>query len=546
MYTPALLALFSLLANISCGARLNVKHELASRAETFDNPILWEDYPDLDVFRIGDVFYYSSSTFAFSPGAPVLKSYDLVNWTPVTHSVPRLNFGSKYNLEKSRAYVQGIWASTLRYRESSDKFIWLGCIEGGRTYIWTADGTNAAANNGEVSNWNWTSAGTIPVCYYDNGLLIDDDDTMYVAYGNTQIRVAQLNADGTAEVKNELVYEGPNQIYLEGARMYNINGTYYIFVTQPASAEWVLKSDSPWGPYESRILVDRIKGPLPNAGYSHQGGIVDTQDGVWYYVAFMDSYPGGRIPVAAPLTWTADGWPELVTVDGAWGKTYPVPVATNKTVPPPTGLDDFSGSALSEEWEWNHNPDDSKWELAGGGLRLHTATITTDLFSARNTLTHRILGPKSSGTFRIDISKMSSGDRAGAVLFRDTAAYIGIHKDDSTTGLVMVNDLSLTSGWQTDSTGRVAATGPALAANTTDLWLHIKADITPAFSGTTAVRQTTFWYSTDGTNYEKLGPAFKMSNTWQFFTGYRFGVFNFATQALGGEVLVKSFEMELL
>jgi hypothetical protein len=41
---------------------------LAARAATFSNPILWEDYPDLDVFRVGDVFYYSSSTFAFSPG----------------------------------------------------------------------------------------------------------------------------------------------------------------------------------------------------------------------------------------------------------------------------------------------------------------------------------------------------------------------------------------------------------------------------------------------------------------------------------------------
>lgn len=68
---------------------------LSKRADTFSNPVLWEDHPDLDVFRIGDVFYYPSSTFAYSPGAPVLKSYDLVNWEPVSHSVPELNFGDK-------------------------------------------------------------------------------------------------------------------------------------------------------------------------------------------------------------------------------------------------------------------------------------------------------------------------------------------------------------------------------------------------------------------------------------------------------------------
>jgi beta-xylosidase len=420
----------------------------------------------------------------------------------------------------------------------------MGCVEG-KTYIWTADGHNAAANNGEVSSWSWTAAGTIPTCYYDSGLFIDDDDTIYVAYGNTQIKVAQLNAAGTAEVKNQNVYKDPNGLTLEGSRMYKRDGMYYIFATKPADDEWVLRSKNPWGPYEAKILVDSIAGPLPNAGNSHQGGVVDTKDGKWYYVAFMDSYPGGRIPVVAPLTWTADGWPEVTKVNGTWGKTYPVPVATTKTVTPPAGLDTFASSALSNEWEWNHNPDNTKWSLAGG-LHLRTATVTNDLFSARNTLTHRILGPKSSGTFKIDISKMTSGDRAGAVLFRDTSAYIGVHKDGSTTNLVMVNNLNMNSDWTTKSVGTVVATGPALAATTKDLYLRIESDITPAFSATNAVRQTTFWYSTDGKTFKQLGPAFSMSNTWQFFTGYRFGVFSFATKALGGEVLVKSFEMKML
>jgi beta-xylosidase len=293
--------------------------------------------------------------------------------------------------------------------------------------------------------------------------------------------------------------------------------------------------------------VDSIAGPLSNAGNSHQGGIVDTKDGHWYYVAFMDAYPGGRIPVVAPLTWTRDGWPEVVKSNGAWGKTYPLPVQKSKTVPPPTGLDCFAGSSLSHEWEWNHNPDTSKWTLLGGarGLQLRTATVTQDLFSARNTLTHRILGPKSSGTFRLDINKMTDGDRAGAVLFRDVAAYIGVHKQGSTSNLVFVNNLNLNTDWTTNSTGKVATTGSAIPATSTDLWLRIESDITPAF-GTNTSRQTTFWYSTDGKAFRQLGPAFLMTNTWQFFTGYRFGVFNFATKALGGAVTVKSFELKAL
>ncbi|KAF2726891.1 glycosyl hydrolase family 43 protein [Polyplosphaeria fusca] len=521
---------------------------LVDRATNFNNPVLWEDYPDLDVFRVGDVFYYSSSTFAFSPGAPVLKSYDLVNWTPVSHSVPTLNFGNKYNLNSAtdRAYVKGIWASTLRHRSSNDMFYWIGCVESSKTYIWTAPNSGAKANGGEVSNWNWTAAATINKCYYDCGVLIDDDDTMYVAFGNSGIQVAQLSKDGLSEVKSQKVFTPSGNTYLEGSRMYKYNGNYYIFVTRPANAEFVLKSKSPWGPYEQKTLVDNISGPLPNAGVSHQGGIVDTKDGKWYYVAFMDSYPGGRIPVAAPITWSSDGWPSLVKDGNAWGKTYPMPVQTSKTVPPPVGTDDFTGSSLSHEWEWNHNPDNSKWKLAGGsgGLVLQTATITDDLFTARNTLTHRIIGPKSTGTFRIDVSQMKDGDRAGAALFRDIAGYIGVYKDGTSSKVVMVNNLNLDSNWSTKSKGTVAATGPTLAAGTTDIWLRVQADITPAFSGTSAQRTTTFWYSTDGSKYTQLGSALAMTNSYTFFTGYRYAAFNHATKALGGSVTVKSFTMQ--
>lgn len=144
----------ALLTACASGSSLNA---LKSRAETSDNPVIWQDYPDLDVldvFRVGDVFYYSAFFFAFSPGAPILKSYDLVNWAPVSHSVPRLNFGLPYDLNNatSRAYVKGIWASTLQYQKSTDTFYWMGYIAGGPTYVWTASGTNAAAINGEVEH----------------------------------------------------------------------------------------------------------------------------------------------------------------------------------------------------------------------------------------------------------------------------------------------------------------------------------------------------------------------------------------------------------
>ena len=44
--------------------------------------------------------------------------------------------------------------------------------------------------------------------------------------------------------------------------------------------------------------------------------------------------------------------------------------------------------------------------VGGSGLNLRTATVTNDLYSARNTLTHRIQGPTSTATIELDYSAM--------------------------------------------------------------------------------------------------------------------------------------------
>lgn len=56
----------------------------ATSRPTFKNPVLWQDTADIDIFRVGKTYYYSASTMAYSPGAPILKSSDLVNWEYVS------------------------------------------------------------------------------------------------------------------------------------------------------------------------------------------------------------------------------------------------------------------------------------------------------------------------------------------------------------------------------------------------------------------------------------------------------------------------------
>ena len=494
---------------------------------SFTNPVVWQDFADGDIIRVGDAYYYSASTMHYSPGAPILRSYDLVHWEYAGHSVPRLDFDdAKYDLVGGHRYVKGIWASTLNYRPSNRTYYWYGCAEFNRTYVYTASAVDGT----------WTKKARINSCYYDAGLLIDDDDTMYIAYGNGTISVAQLSADGTQQVRAQQVYQTPSSIgTLEGARFYKKDGYYYIWLTRPANGQYVLRSRSPFGPYEQRQVLLDLPGPISGGGVPHQGGIVQTQNGDWWYMAFTDAYPGGRMPTLAPITWN-DGWPSVQTVNGRWGTTYPRPaISTTRTVQPMTGRDTFTGTRLGPRWEWNHNPDTSRFSV-GNGLRLQTATVTNDLYAARNTLTHRIQGPTSTATIELDYSAMANGDRAGLAMLRQSSAWIGVVKGgNGATRVVMTDGLAMNSSWSTTSTGSERASADVSGGR---IWLRTSADIRPG-SG----RQATFSYSTDGTTFRTLGPAFTLNNEWQFFMGYRFGIFNHATTSLGGAVTVRSFDL---
>ncbi|WP_031030727.1 glycoside hydrolase 43 family protein [Streptomyces sp. NRRL WC-3725] len=512
---------------LAAGALLPRGAALAA-ASTYTNPVIWQDFADIDVIRVGDTYYASASTMHYSPGAPVLRSYDLVHWEIAGHSVPVLDFGAKYDLNGSRGYVRGIWASSLAYRPSNRTFYWLGQIDFARTYVYTATAVEGP----------WNRLTTIGTPYYDAGLLVDTDDSLYVAYGNTTISVAQLSPDGRNQVRAQQVFTTPSSVgTLEGSRFYKINGQYYIFLTRPANGQYVLKSSSgPFGPYTMRQVLLDLRGPIPGGGVPHQGGLVQTQSGAWYYLAFVDAYPGGRMPALAPVTWTSDGWPVVQLVDGAWGTSYPSPAVPPppRQVTPMTGVDTFDGTTLKPRWEWNHNPDDTKWSV-GNGLTLRTATVTNDLYWARNTLTHRIQGPTSTATVQLDHSAMRDGDRAGLALLRDSSAWIGVKRDGGVPRVVMVTGLTMDTDWNTTGTGYEVASAPVSGGR---VWLRATADIRPG-----APRPGTFSYSTDGTTFTRLGPAFSMGNDWRFFMGYRFALFNHATQALGGAVRVTRFEL---
>ena len=73
----------------------------------YSNPILFSDYSDPDVIRVGKSYYLVASSFHFMPGIPVLESHDLVNWHIIAHVFPRLDIDRRYDMEGGDRYGDG-------------------------------------------------------------------------------------------------------------------------------------------------------------------------------------------------------------------------------------------------------------------------------------------------------------------------------------------------------------------------------------------------------------------------------------------------------
>src|SRR5512138_3907580 len=80
------------------------------------NPVIFADVPDMSMIRLGDTYYMSSTTMHMSPGVPIMKSKDLVNWTLVNYAYDTLANVDAMNLVNGKStYGRGSWASSIRY-----------------------------------------------------------------------------------------------------------------------------------------------------------------------------------------------------------------------------------------------------------------------------------------------------------------------------------------------------------------------------------------------------------------------------------------------
>ena len=489
-------------------------HAQVSKAQ---NPIIFADVPDASMVRVGDTYYMSSTTMHMTPGMPIMKSKDLVNWKLINYAYNTLGNNDEVNLENGKnMYGRGSWASCLRYHNGTF-YVSTFSATTGKTYIFTTQ-------NLEEGPYNKIE---FEPSYHDHTIFFDDDGKIYMIWAAGKLNITELKDDlsgvkeGTERVliENASAPAGDNiMLGAEGSQLFKINGKYYLFnITWPRGGMRTViihRADKITGPWEGRV-------GLQDLGVA-QGGLIDTPDGRWFSYLFRDYGGVGRIPYIVPVKWE-DGWPVL----GEDGK-----VPEYLDLPPSKGLipgivdsDDFNRKKTDKDlplvWQWNHNPDNSLWSLKErkGYLRLKTGRVDTSFVQAKNTLTQRTIGPESTGSTLLDISNIKEGDFAGLCLLQKEFGLVGVKVDSGIKKIVMVS-----------AADNVVKEVESVPLNQNKIYFKAECN----FKDKTD--KANFFYSLDGKSWTRIGKTINMPYTLPHFMGYRFGLFNYATKHVGGYV----------
>ena len=455
---------------------------------TYINPILAADYSDPDVIRVDDTYYMVASDFHFM-GMQVLKSKDMVNWEYIAQIYDRLD-SSRY--DEFEGYGNGSWAPTIRVHDG--KFFMFVCSPTEGLWMSCAD-----KPEGPWSKPMLVHEGTGPG-WEDPCPFWDEDGQAYLGHslvGAGPIILHKMSPDGTKLLDEGVeIYRGP---VAEGTKIHKIDGTYYFSIPEGGVAQGnqvVLRSKNLYGPFEKKVVQEKgstdINGP-------HQGALVDTPEGEWWFYHFQDTGALGRVVHLQPVHW-ADGWPVVgVDIDrngiGEPVYCWKMPVS-GSTPSKPAVNDDFSSTELALQWQFNHNPVDGGWSLTEkpGMLTIH-ALKADGISHARNTISQKLMGYAGSACVKMDVSDMAEGQNCGLTVMGNEFHPIGVSCKDGVKELYCEG-------------ARAALTG-------NHVWLKFNFD--------TKQELYNLQYSLDGKEFKQLGEAFNIKNG--FWKGIRPALF---------------------
>lgn len=400
----------------------------------YKNPVLYADYSDPDVVRVGRDYYLTASSFSSVPGLQILHSKDLVNWTIIGAALPVQPPRARYDQVQPG---NGVWAPALRFHR-------------GEFYLYYPDpdlGIFVTKAKNPAGPWS------APVCvkaakgWIDPCPFWDDDGRAYLVHAfagsragiKSVIHVSEMAPDGLSLLgEDKLVFDGHKaHPTIEGPKFYKRHGYYYIFAPGggvPTGWQVALRSKSVFGPYEDKIVL--AQGQSSTNG-PHQGAWVDTPNGKQdWFVHFQDQEAYGRVVHLQPLTWKND-WP-IIGLDpdgdgtGEPVRTYRKPaVPGNVALATPATSDEFAGQTLGLQWQWQANPQPAWYSLtaAPGSVRLAAASRPAtylNLWQVPSLLLQKLPAEQFTATAKLTFYPQAEGEKAGLVLMGLDYAYLGL------------------------------------------------------------------------------------------------------------------------
>ncbi|SNC66331.1 Beta-xylosidase [Hymenobacter gelipurpurascens] len=468
----------------------------------YKNPVLYADYSDPDVVRVGNDYYLTSSSFNAVPGLQVLHSRDLVNWTIIGAVFTQQPPAARYAVPQ---HGNGVWAPAIRYHNK-------------QFYIYYPDpdlGIFVTTAKDPAGPWSE------PVCikeakgWIDPCPLWDEDGQAYLVHGfagsragfKSVLTVSRMRPDGLGLFGDEvLVFDGHDKHpTIEGPKFYRRHGYYYIFAPGGGVATgWqvVLRSKNVFGPYEDRVVMDQGKTPINGP---HQGAWVDTPDGKQdWFLHFQDQGPYGRVVHLQPMAWKND-WPVVGEDPDGDGKGQPVlthlkPAVPGKPQPlaTPSTSDEFSTNALGLQWQWHANPQVG-WSFLNGNegfLRLYSVPLPEgykNLWQVPNLLLQKLPADRFTATTKVSFTPRFEGEKTGLVMMGLDYAYLSLI---SQGGKVLLGQSVCRNA---DKQG--VETSSAVVEVPAKQPVYLRVQVLPGAN-------CQFSYSLDGEKFQPLGPEF--------------------------------------
>lgn len=500
---------------------------------TYRNPVLEANYPDNDVIRVGDTFYMMSSTCHYVPGMTILKSKDLVNWEFSGYVMPGpISISPAYHYDRLREYSYGTWAGSFGYN-GEHYFAYWCCGDSRKFYVSKAKAITGPWS--EPAELKYADGESIHDT--DPGVLWDFD--LHKAFISLNCQIYELSWNGlrVLQKKNEgIVYTRQmrgesNKLYKEGEYYYAMNTHVRKNHGKPNRMQAFHRAKSITGPWEGKLVLEDGNGCDRSPG---QGSLLKMDDGSWWFIHQLawgepTGRYNGRPQFLEPVTWK-DGWPLIGTdTDGdgigevVWQHRKPIP---SQPLAAPASEDEFSASTLGLQWQWHHNPKPDRWSLSErpGFLRLKSCVPIQDnrklFLRVPNMISQRLMGRSNNVMVaRCELNGMVTGQEAGMHISSGTYHAIAVVKQvDGTFETVFRSDEPTGSDPKQMPDGLVQK-GAHLTANV--IWF--KAEI---HEGTAS-----FFYSTDGTQFVRLGPAAQLRFTG--FTASRVGFYTHHSEETG-------------